>query len=112
MIDLAPSKFNLGALSKAVEKQFAEMKYSKAALSAAVATKVVAGTSIVVTAGLAAWLLRGGALLSALLSSMPLWRQFDPLAIVLRPRRRNDEDDEISSHVDRMFKDVSGQTQV
>ena len=108
IIDFALSKLNPGALSEAVEKQFAEMKYSKAALSAAVATKVVAGTSIAVTAGLAAWLLRGGALLSALMSSMPLWRQFDPLAIVLRPRRRGDKDDEISSHVERMFQDVSG----
>ena len=106
IIDFALSKLNPGALSEAVEKQFAEMKYSKAALSAAVATKVVAGVSIAVTAGLAAWLLRGGALLTALLSSMPLWRQFDPLAIVLRPRRRDDKDDEISSPVDRMFQDV------
>ena len=102
IIDFGISKPNLGALSKAVEKQFAAMK------DPTVAIKLAAGMSLAATVGLIAWLLRGGALLTALLSSMPLWRQFDPLAIVLRPRRRDDKrddnDDEISSHVDHMFK--------
>ena len=41
--------------------------------------------------GFVSWLLRGEALLSALLSSMPLWRGFDPLVIMMRPKRRDEE---------------------
>jgi hypothetical protein len=47
----------------------------------------LAGTSVVLTAGVVGWLLRGGALLSALLSSLPLWRGFDPLIVAMRPSR-------------------------
>jgi len=39
------------------------------------------------TAGLIGWLLRGGSLVAALLSSIPLWSGFDPLVIVTQPRR-------------------------
>ncbi|MGA2291081.1 hypothetical protein, partial [Bradyrhizobium sp.] len=63
-------------------------------------------TSLGLTAGIIGWLLRSGALLSALLSSMPLWRGFDPLPVVMRPQRR-DQDDQPPSDVDRMFYDTS-----
>ena len=47
------------------------------------------GAGVALTVGFVGWLLRGGALLSAFLSSMPLWRGFDPLVIVQRPSRNN-----------------------
>ena len=47
-------------------------------MSAAVATKV-AGLSL--TLGVAAWALRSGGLLAAMLSSLPAWRQMDLLPI-------------------------------
>ena len=71
-----------------------------------VLTTAMAGTSLVLTAGIVGWLLRGGALLSALLSTMPLWRGFDPLAVVMRPKRRDEEEDEPLSNVDLMFGDA------
>jgi hypothetical protein len=61
----------------------------------------MAAASSILTVGFIVWLLRGGALVAALLSSMPLWSGFDPLLIVLRPRRRHDVRD--SSKVDAMF---------
>ena len=106
IINFALPKLHTGRLSVIVGKQFAEM--SKAAFPTAAVIKLAAGISLAVSVGLLAWLLRGSALLTVLLSSMPLWRQFDPLAIVLRPRRRDNEDDEVSSHVDRLFGDATG----
>ena len=62
----------------------------------------LASASFALTAGLVGWFLRGGALISALLSSMPLWRGFDPLVVVMRPRRGG-EPGRIMSKVDAMF---------
>ena len=39
-------------------------------------------TGVVLTAGVVAWILRSGALLSSLLSTIPLWKGYDPLPIL------------------------------
>ena len=68
----------------------------------------VAGTTISLTAGVVSWLLRGGALLSSLLSSVSLFKQFDPLAVVFNdkktsgPHKKTDNKDE-SDKVEAMF---------
>ena len=46
------------------------------------------------TTGLIAWVLRGGALASALLSTLPLWRSMDPLPL-LAARKKKKEDKRI-----------------
>jgi hypothetical protein len=55
--------------------------------------KMVLGSAITVSTGLSVgyvvWLLRGGMLLSTLLSSLPAWQILDPLPILAR---RNDDD--------------------
>lgn len=106
LIDLALSKLNRNALFEALDREFSELKNSDNIVSASL-TKVVAGTSIAATVGFVGWLLRGGALLSALMSSMPLWRGFDPLIVVLRPKRRKKERQR-SSKVDTMFDGARG----
>jgi len=61
--------------------------------------------------GFVTWVLRGGALASALLSSMPAWRGFDPLVLIIARRRKdekNKEEDESVSKVDRVFENASG----
>ena len=40
------------------------------------------GSSLLLTTGLISWVLRGGALASALLSTLPLWRGMDPLPLL------------------------------
>lgn len=50
--------------------------------------EVVVGTSIALSVGMVAWLLRGGAMLAALLSSVPAWSSFDPIPVILRRRER------------------------
>jgi hypothetical protein len=59
------------------------------------------------TIGFISWLLRSGALLSALLSILPLWREFDPLMVVRGPRRREAAEPP-PTKVDRMFEDAQG----
>ena len=103
-IEPALSKLNRGEFFKALDRELSEVRNSKSETRAAV-VKVLAGTSVVLTAGFVGWLLRGGALLSALLSSMPVWRGFDPLMVVLQPRRR-DADSRRPSRVDVMFDDA------
>jgi len=45
-------------------------------------TLTVEGAALVVSSGLLALLLRGGSLAAAALSSLPLWRRVDPLAVL------------------------------
>ena len=39
-------------------------------------------SGVVLTAGVVAWILRSGALLSSLMSTIPLWKGYDPLPIL------------------------------
>jgi len=60
------------------------------------AQRVVA-SSVAVTGGLSVgyviWLLRGGLLLSSLLSSLPAWQVVDPMPILERSRRTDEDGD-------------------
>jgi hypothetical protein len=59
--------------------------------------KVYLGSAIVSSIGLSvgyvAWLLRGGMLLASLLSSVPAWQFLDPLPILARKKDDDDSDD-------------------
>ncbi len=48
----------------------------------------VAGATISITAGFVSWILRGGALISSLLSSVSLFNKFDPLAVVFKGSKK------------------------
>ncbi|UCE90243.1 MAG: cadherin domain-containing protein, partial [Pseudomonadota bacterium] len=74
------------------------------------------GTSLLLTAGFATWLLRGTSLLASLLSTMPLWRSFDPLPVLLAAKRREEKEANIAkqnsnrrttSRLDGMFSQSS-----
>ncbi len=61
-----------------------------------VASTLVVSTGLSV--GYVLWLVRGGVLLSSLLSSLPAWRLIDPLPILghlNRQKRGDDEDDSL-----------------
>jgi hypothetical protein len=57
-------------------------------------TVFAASTSLSV--GYVIWLLRGGVLLSSLLSSLPAWRLVDPLPVLSRLSDGSDDDDDAS----------------
>jgi hypothetical protein len=56
----------------------------------------VVGSTVAITGamsvGYVMWLLRGGLLLSSLLSSMPAWHVIDPMPVLARGNRRPDDD--------------------
>ncbi|HET7597905.1 MAG TPA: cadherin-like domain-containing protein, partial [Burkholderiales bacterium] len=57
-----------------------------------IGSAVAVGTGLSV--GYVIWLLRGGLLITSLLSSLPAWRYVDPLPVLGRLRGDDDEDDE------------------
>ncbi len=64
-------------------------------------------SSIALTTGLSVgyviWLVRGGLLLSSVLSAMPAWQMIDPLPVLTRSRGRDDDDDEGGEDVEKLF---------
>jgi len=58
--------------------------------------RTASGLTFTLTTGYVSWLLRAGYLSASLLSVLPLWREFDPLPILARPKdkkRKNGRDD-------------------
>jgi len=88
VMDFVLSRLNRDALAQAIGEQFSEIARSESTPRQVLMISF-ASAGVALTVGFVGWLLRGGALLSALLSSMPLWRGFDPLVIVQRPSRNN-----------------------
>ncbi|MDA1073894.1 MAG: tandem-95 repeat protein, partial [Proteobacteria bacterium] len=79
---------------------------------------VVLGTtvaSVSISAGIAVWVLRTGALITSLLGSSPMWRQFDPLPVLGSDDSDNDDEwldedlDDLmhTSKADSIFDDES-----
>ncbi len=60
--------------------------------------QIAAGSGVLLSAGYVGWILRGGVLASMLISSMPMWRGFDPLPLLAvrkaRKRKREKEKDD------------------
>ncbi|MDJ0801928.1 MAG: hypothetical protein QNI97_03565, partial [Desulfobacterales bacterium] len=69
--------------------------------------RTVLGSAIVMSTGLSVgyvvWLMRGGMLLSSLLSSLPAWQLLDPLPILARRKDddNNDDDESLESILER-----------
>jgi len=57
-------------------------------------------SGVVLTAGVVAWILRSGALLSSLMSTIPLWKGYDPLPILAYKDDDEEKEDEI--HEDKI----------
>ncbi len=52
-------------------------------------TKIATITMLAFSTGLVNYLLRAGSLFASLVSSIPLWRGFDPIAIISREKEKN-----------------------
>ena len=61
--------------------------------SAVAVTEIAAGSSIALSVGFLSWVLRGGALASTLLTTMPMWRGFDPLPLLAARRKKKKDAD-------------------
>ena len=66
----------------------------------------VSSTGVALSAGIVAWVLRSGALMTSLISTIPLWKGYDPLPI-LAPKDREDDDiaeDKIPTSLEELKK--------
>ncbi len=76
-------------------------------------SKTAGGATLSLTAGILAWTLRGGALAATMLSSMPIWKGFDPLPVLSAARKKYRKaadstiEDANNELIDEMF-DTSG----
>ncbi len=70
--------------------------------------QTVVGSTMTVTTGLSVgyvvWLIRGGVLLSSLLSSLPAWRWVDPLPILGSLARDSEDDEEDDASLEEMVE--------
>jgi hypothetical protein len=62
---------------------------------------MVRASAMSLTLGIAAWALRSGGLLAAMLSSLPAWRQIDLLPILGDPEKRQSEWEEATTEAER-----------
>ena len=80
----------LNTLNTVKEEMTGEIAFNRTVLGSAIA--VSTGLSI----GYVVWLIRGGMLLSTLLSSLPAWQILDPLPILARKDDDAEDDDDES----------------
>ena len=59
--------------------------------SESVRTNIITTISVTFTVGLISYLLRAGSLVASMLSTLPLWRGFDPIVIVARKKKKTDK---------------------
>ncbi|MEM7256399.1 MAG: hypothetical protein AAF404_03320 [Pseudomonadota bacterium] len=73
---------------------------ARAILGPEVANDATFGVSLSATAGILAWVLRGGALFASAMASTPLWSSIDPVRVlaVTRDDERSDEDKEVENY--------------
>jgi hypothetical protein len=68
------------------------------------------GVTFAFSAGYVSWLLRGGYLSAAVLSSAPLWREFDPLPILSasgkKPGKKGKADQDTGETDDSTVEDI------
>ena len=77
----------LDAMTESLEEAM-QGEQDEATLVAATA----AGVSIILSTGYVVWALRGGWLLASLLATMPVWRSFDPLPVLVRAKEDRKRD--------------------
>ncbi len=82
------------ALWHALDTMKREMRQIDNDSSAIVVISAITGGGIALTAGFISWMLRGGALTAALLSTMPMWKGFDPLPLLAARRSKDEKKDD------------------
>ncbi|NNJ97675.1 MAG: DUF4347 domain-containing protein [Gammaproteobacteria bacterium] len=91
---------SMTALWNAIDQMKQEITDSAEKQSSAVEIRVAAAetTGVVLTAGVVAWILRSGALFSSLISTIPLWKGYDPLPILAYEDNQDDKEDTIDEN--------------
>jgi hypothetical protein len=108
-VELTDTRY-MRQLDQARSQRDEEMKFDKIAIGSSIAAST--GLSI----GYVLWLLRGGVLVSSLLSSLPAWRMIDPLPVLGKSRDDDEDADEeslqslVKKHWPKRRQQVEGAT--
>ena len=60
--------------------------------ASSIRANIVTATAAALTAGIVSYLLRVGSLIASMMSSIPIWRGFDPIAILVLPGKKKKKD--------------------
>jgi VCBS repeat-containing protein len=95
--DFGMLKMNHLAVWEALDSMKREMGNSDGSgqIGGSMIAQISSGTSLMLSAGILTWVLRSGALASALLSTIPVWQGFDPLPILMARKQRRDKDESL-----------------
>ncbi|MBL4733685.1 MAG: cadherin domain-containing protein, partial [Rhizobiaceae bacterium] len=109
VFNLNLQKIDRAALAMAMDKSLSDLQ-EKDHILGLTPMKLSLSMGSMLTAGFVSWALRGGTLLSALLTTMPTWKGFDPLIVLVSDRSKEEEDEtdeDDLSKVETIFQNAS-----
>ena len=89
--NMAPESFDPSVFWEALDRMNQDLSDPEAA-GAPVVLAMTRGVVWSLSAGFVAWMLRAGSLLTTLLSSVPMWKWFDPLPVLALSRKERAEE--------------------
>ena len=110
---MLPIASNL-AMWNAIDAMLEELddNYTESQTHEMIMANVVRGATWSLSAGFVAWILRGGTLLAAAMSSIPIWKGLDPLPIIAlskRERKRRDAEHDVDKQEEDSLQQEIGE---
>lgn len=81
-----PMQSHLAMMEDEIERTYEESKTTNKVI-----VYVTSGVSASLTAGAATYILRAGSLMTSFLATVPIWKGFDPIAILTTPNKKKDK---------------------
>jgi len=85
-----PMQSHLAVMEDEIERAYEESKTTNKVI-----VYVTSGVSASLTAGVATYLLRAGSLMTSFLATVPIWKGFDPIAILTMPKKKKAKQDKV-----------------
>ena len=95
---MGPVQLNTIVENRVVREGLQEMRddidesYEEAAATQKTVVYAASGISASFAAGIVSYLLRAGSIMSSFLATMPVWTNFDPVAIFVKPDKEKKKD--------------------
>ena len=74
--------------------------------------RISTGVGAVLSVGVVSWILRGGALAATFLSTIPMWKGFDPLPMLMGRRKKDDEEERDDSDDEKIVSKLEQTTEL